>query len=143
MTSRPYVLVVQPSVVDPSRAPAGAATLWAYTHVPAGSDLDATEVITAQVERFAPGFRDVILGSTATTPTRLERNNPNDVGGDILGGAVTLGQLVKRPVVSRTPWRTPVPGLYLCSSSTPPGPAVHGMCGWHAARLALSDMFGR
>lgn len=138
----PYVLATQPTVVDPSRAPAGKHVLWAYTHVPAGSRLDATELVTAEVERFAPGFRDVVLASASSSAVDLERGNANLVGGDLGGGAVTLAQLVKRPVVSTTPWRTPVDGVYLCSASTPPGPAVHGMNGWYAARLALRERFG-
>jgi phytoene dehydrogenase-like protein len=139
---RPYVLVVQPSVVDPSRAPAGGQVLWAYTHVPAGSTVDRTDAILGQLERFAPGVRDLILAAASLTAPEVEAGNPNDVGGDILGGAVTPWQLVRRPVVSTRPWRTPVPGLYLCSASTPPGPSVHGMCGWNAARLALREHFG-
>jgi phytoene dehydrogenase-like protein len=139
---RPYVLVVQPSIVDPSRAPAGGQVLWAYTHIPAGSTVDRTDAMLAQLERFAPGVRDLILVAVSRTAPEIEADNPNDVGGDILGGAVTPWQLVRRPVVSTHPWRTPVPGLYLCSASTPPGPSVHGMCGWHAARLALRDHFG-
>jgi phytoene dehydrogenase-like protein len=139
---RPYVLVVQPSIVDPSRAPAGGQVLWAYTHVPAGSTVDRTDVMLAQLERFAPGVRDLVLVAVSMTASEVEAENPNDVGGDILGGAVTPWQLVRRPVVSTTPWRTPVSGLYLCSASTPPGPSVHGMCGWHAARLALREHFG-
>jgi len=142
VSDRPYVLVVQPTVVDPSRAPAGRHTLWAYIHVPRGSRVDATERVTAQLERFAPGFRDTVLASVATDAAELERRNPNDVGGDILGGALTVPQLVKRPVVSPVPWRTPVRGLYLCSASTPPGPSVQGMNGWYAARLALREHFG-
>jgi len=139
---RPFVLVVQPSVVDPSRAPTGRHVLWAYLHVPRGLDLDATGLVTAQLERVAPGFADVVLAAAPRTASQIEEDDPNDVGGDILGGAVTLPQLVRRPVVSTTPWRTPVRGLYLCSASTPPGPAVHGMAGWYAARLALRDEFG-
>ncbi len=138
----PYVLVTQPSVLDPTRAPAGRHTLWAYTHVPRGSDLDATELITRAIERFAPGFRDTILATASSTARDLAARNPNDVGGEIMGGTVDLVQLVKRPVVSPAPWRTPVEGLYLCSASTPPGPSVHGMNGWHAARIALRDRFG-
>jgi phytoene dehydrogenase-like protein len=138
----PFVLVTQPSILDPTRAPAGRHTLWAYTHVPRGSSVDQTEAITRQIERFAPGFRDTILASASMTALDLEANNPNDVGGDILGGAVTVRQLLKRPVISRTPWRTPVGGLYLCSASTPPGPSVQGMNGWFAARLALEQHFG-
>lgn len=138
----PYVLVTQPSVADPSRAPAGKHVLWAYTHVPAGSTLDATELVTAEIERFAPGFRDTVLASVSTSATELAGYNPNYVGGDIYAGELTLAQLVKRPVVSTAPWRTPVPGVYLCSSATPPGPAVHGLNGWWAARLALRERFG-
>lgn len=138
----PYVLVTQPSVLDPTRAPAGKHVLWAYTHVPSGSTFDATELITAEVERFAPGFRDLVLASASVTADQMAARNANHVGGDISAGALTLTQLVKRPVVSPTPWRTPVPGVYLCSSATPPGPAVHGMNGWWAARLALRERFG-
>jgi phytoene dehydrogenase-like protein len=138
----PYVLVTQPSVADPSRAPAGKQVLWAYTHVPAGSTFDATELVTAEVERFAPGFRDLVLASASSTATEIAAYNPNYVGGDIYAGALTFAQLVKRPVVSPAPWRTPVEGVYLCSSATPPGPAVHGLNGWWAARLALRERFG-
>jgi phytoene dehydrogenase-like protein len=138
----PYVLVTQPSVADPSRAPAGKQVLWAYTHVPAGSTLDATELVTAEVERFAPGFRDIVLASASSTATDIARRNPNYVGGDIYAGELSMAQLLKRPVVSTAPWRTPLPGVYLCSSATPPGPAVHGMNGWWAARLALRERFG-
>ncbi|WP_139417853.1 phytoene desaturase family protein [Agromyces laixinhei] len=138
----PYVLVTQPTVVDPSRAPAGKHVLWAYTHVPAGSTLDATELVTAEVERFAPGFRDVVLASAASSAAEIGRYNANYIGGDIYSGALTMAQLLKRPVVSPTPWRTPVEGVYLCSSATPPGPAVHGMNGWFAAKLALRERFG-
>lgn len=139
---RPYVLAVQPSVVDPSRAPAGHHVLWTYTHVPGGSTADVTESITRQVERFAPGFRDLIVASNTMSAGDFEAHNANYVGGDIFAGALDLVQLVKRPVVSPVPWRTPVDGLYLCSASTAPGPAVHGMNGWYAADLALRDHFG-
>lgn len=138
----PYVLVTQPSILDGSRAPAGKHVLWAYIHVPAGSTLDATELVTAQLERYAPGFRDLILASAHSSARELAEYNPNYIGGDIYSGALTLGQLVKRPVVSTRPWRTPIKGVYLCSSATPPGPAVHGMNGWLAAKLALQDRFG-
>jgi phytoene dehydrogenase-like protein len=138
----PYVLVTQPTVADPSRAPEGKHVLWAYTHVPAGSTLDATELVTAEVERFAPGFRDVVLASASSSAAELGRYNANYVGGDIYSGALTMAQLLKRPVVSPKPWRTPVDGVYLCSSATPPGPAVHGMNGWFAAKLALRERFG-
>ncbi len=138
----PYVLASQPTIVDPSRAPDGKHVLWAYTHVPAGSTLDATELVTREVERFAPGFRDLVLGTSQRTAVDLAEHNANYVGGDIYAGALTLAQLVKRPVVSTRPWRTPLPGVYLCSSATAPGPAVHGMNGWWAAKLALEERFG-
>ena len=142
LPEHPYVLVVQPSVVDDSRAPAGRQVLWAYIHVPPGSTLDATESISAEVERYAPGFRELVLASSAMSARQRADYNPNYIGGDIYGGALNLRQLVKRPVVSPRPWRTPVDGVYLCSSATAPGPAVHGMNGWLAARLALADRFG-
>lgn len=135
----PYVLAVQPSVLDDTRAPEGEAVLWAYMHVPAGSDLDATELITRQVERFAPGFRDRVLASRAVPASARELINPAEIGGDIFGGAFTLRQALRRPVLSPTPWRTPMPGVYLASASTPPGPGVSGMSGWHAARTVLRD----
>src|SRR5690606_16824023 len=140
--AHPYVLVTQPSVLDPSRAPAGKHVLWAYIHVPAGSTADATELVTAQVERFAPGFRDLVLATASSSAQQLSEYNPNYVGGDIYSGALNLRQLVKRPVVSSQPWRTPLDGVYLCSSATAPGPAVHGMNGWYAAKLALREKFG-
>ncbi|GGF40308.1 phytoene desaturase family protein [Subtercola lobariae] len=139
---KPYVLVAQPSVVDPSRAPEGKHVLWAYTHVPAGSDVDQSEVIISQIERFAPGFRDTILATSGRTAVEEEQGNPNYVGGDISAGAATFGQLLRRPTLSPYPWQTPVRGVYLCSSSTPPGPGVHGLGGWHAARRALAVEFG-
>lgn len=138
----PYVLVAQPTVLDETRAPAGKHTLWAYTHVPAGSTLDPTEAVTHQIERFAPGFRDVILASAASSAAQMEHGNPNYLGGDIAIGEPTLVQLAARPVLSRDPWRTPVDGLYLCSSATPPGPGVHGLAGAYAARSALRHDFG-
>lgn len=138
----PYVLATQPTVADPSRAPAGKHVLWAYTHVPAGSTLDATELVTREVERFAPGFRDLVLASASRTAVDLAAQNANYVGGDIYAGELTMTQFVKRPVVSTAPWRTPIEGVYLCSSATPPGPAVHGMNGWWAAKLALRERFG-
>ncbi|MBC7519203.1 MAG: NAD(P)/FAD-dependent oxidoreductase [Microbacteriaceae bacterium] len=138
----PYVLVSQPSVADPSRAPAGKHVLWTYTHVPAGSRQDRTEAITAQIERFAPGFRDTVVASTAQTAMQLADWNPNYVDGDIAAGEPSLGQLVARPILSTDPWRTPAPGVYLCSSSTSPGPGVHGLAGFYAARSALRAEFG-
>lgn len=139
VSDRPYVLAVQPSVLDDSRAPAGKAVLWAYIHVPAGSDLDPTELITAQVERFAPGFRDLVLGHHAVPASSREAINPAEIGGDISGGVFDIRQALRRPVLSPVPWRTPMRGVYLASASTPPGPAVNGMAGWHAAHTALKD----
>lgn len=139
VSERPYVLSVQPSVLDDSRAPSGQAVLWTYIHVPAGSDLDATELITRQIERFAPGFRDRILGTHAVPASAREAINPSEIGGDVLGGAFTIAQALRRPTLSPSPWRTPMKGVYLASASTPPGPGVNGMAGWHAARTALKD----
>jgi phytoene dehydrogenase-like protein len=139
VSERPYVLAVQPSVFDPTRAPEGKAVLWAYIHVPNGSDLDPTELITAQVERFAPGFRDLILAHHAVPASSRDAVNPAEIGGDISGGVFDIRQAVRRPVLSPTPWRTPMRGVYLASASTPPGPAVNGMAGWHAARTVLHD----
>lgn len=140
--THPYTLVTQPTVLDATRAPEGKHVLWAYIHVPKDSAADATELVTAQVERFAPGFRDLILASASSSARELAAYNPNYIGGDIYSGELNLRQLVKRPVVSSQPWRTPLDGVYLCSSATVPGPAVHGMNGWYAARLALRERFG-
>jgi phytoene dehydrogenase-like protein len=134
---RPFVLLAQQSLFDDSRAPAGKHTIWAYCHVPNGSTLDMREQVEAQIERFAPGFRDRVLACAGRGPADLERENANLVGGDISGGANSLGQLVARPAPRLVPYSTPVRGLYLCSSSTPPGGGVHGMCGHLAARAAL------
>lgn len=139
VSERPYVLAVQPSVLDPTRAPEGKAVLWAYIHVPNGSDLDPTELITAQVERFAPGFRDRILAHRAVPASDREAINPSEVGGDISGGVFDMRQALRRPALSTAPWRTPMHGVYLASASTPPGPAVNGMAGWHAAHTVLRD----
>jgi phytoene dehydrogenase-like protein len=138
---QPFVLVAQPGVVDPTRAPAGRQTLWAYCHVPNGSDVDMTERMEAQIERFAPGFRDLVLARTVRTASSAADENPNLLGGDVNGGAATLRQTVFRPVARWNPYRTPVPGVYLCSASTPPGGGVHGMCGVAAAEVALRDRF--
>ncbi len=135
----PFVLLVQPTIVDPTRAPAGSHVAWAYCHVPNGSTFDMTDRIEKQVERFAPGFRDRVIARHVMSPADVERHDANYVGGDIAIGCTDLRQLVTRPVISRTPWRTSVDGLYLCSSATPPGPGVHGMCGWHAAQCAQAD----
>lgn len=134
---RPFVIAAQPGVADPSRAPAGKEVLWGYCHVPNGSTVDMTDAIEAQIERFAPGFRDRVLARATMTAADLERHNPNYVGGDIAGGAHTLLQLARRPALRLTPYQTPDPRLLLCSSSTPPGAGVHGLCGYHAARAAL------
>ncbi|MFC0863795.1 phytoene desaturase family protein [Sphaerimonospora cavernae] len=139
---RPYVLAVQPGVVDAGRAPADRHVLWTYAHVPNGSPRDVSEQVIAQVERFAPGFRDLILAKHVVTAAQAQRHNPNYVGGDISGGATTLWQLMMRPAPRWDPYRTPLPGVYLCSSSTPPGQAVHGMSGVHAAGRALRHRFG-
>lgn len=138
----PFVLVTQPGVADPSRAPGGQHTLWTYCHVPAASAVDMTERIEKQIERAAPGFRDLVLAHSVRTAAQEEAQNPNYVGGDIEAGAQTLRQVVARPVPRWNPYRTPLRGVYLCSSSTPPGPGVHGMCGELAARSALRDVFG-
>jgi phytoene dehydrogenase-like protein len=138
----PYVLVSQPSLFDSTRAPAGKHVLWAYTHVPRGSNLDQKEAIIRQIERFAPGFRDLILAASSRTAVDMERYNPNYVGGDISSGAPSLGQLIARPVVSSDPWRMPGRGLYLASSAAAPGPGVHGLPGYYAARSALRHEFG-
>jgi phytoene dehydrogenase-like protein len=135
---RPFVLFVQPTLFDPSRAPAGRHTAWAYCHVPNGWTPDITDRIERQVERFAPGFRDRILARSVLTPADLERRNANLVGGDINGGMMDLRQVFARPVARPVPYRTPLPGVYICSASTPPGGGVHGMGGYHAARAALA-----
>ncbi len=135
---RPFVLVAQPTLYDPSRAPEGKHVLWAYCHVPNGSTFDMTERIEAQIERFAPGFRDCVLARHVSAPAALEAMDANLLGGDISGGAMTVRQLLFRPTVKG--YATGAPKLYLCSASTPPGGGVHGMCGYHAARLALRKM---
>jgi phytoene dehydrogenase-like protein len=139
---RPYCLVAQAGVVDPTRAPAGKHTLWAYCHVPSGSTVDMADRIEAQIERFAPGFRDLVLARTVRTAAEMEQHNPNYIGGDINSGAGTLRQTVFRPASRWNPYRTALPGVYLCSASTPPGGGVHGMCGSGAARAALADLGG-
>ena len=137
---RPFVILVQPSLFDTSRAPEGKHTAWAYCHVPTGWDGDATALIEAQVERFAPGFRELILARHVMRPRDFEAYNRNYVGGDIVGGANTLRQLAARPTPGLLPWRTPVRGVYLCSASSPPGGGIHGLCGLAAARVALRDL---
>ena len=137
ISERPFVLFAQPSRFDPSRAPQGNHTAWAYCHVPNGSQVDMMSRIEAQVERFAPGFGDIILRRHTFTPAELEKHNANLVGGDIAGGLQNIRQLIFRP--TRSLYRTPLKNVYLCSASTPPGAGVHGMCGYNAARLALRD----
>ncbi len=136
LCERPFVLLSQPGRFDPSRGQ----TAWAYCHVPNGSREDMTDRIEAQVERFAPGFRDLVIGRHVMGPAELERHNRNLVGGDLNTGAMDLGQLLFRPTRRLVPYRTPLPGLYLCSAATPPGGGVHGLCGYLAARLALHDL---
>lgn len=134
---RPFVLVTQPSLFDPTRAPPGRHTAWGYCHVPHGSTRDMTQWIEAQVERFAPGFRDCILARATRNAEDMERDNPNFVGGDIAGGVADLTQLFTRPVAKFDPYRTSNPDIYICSASTPPGAGVHGLCGYWAAKSAL------
>jgi phytoene dehydrogenase-like protein len=137
---RPMVLVSDPTVADPSRARGGVRPLWTYAHVPAGSPQDVTEAVTRQIERFAPGFRDVVVGSRCVPAAQMDRHNENYPGGDISAGAATMWQMVARPTLSPDPYQV-AEGVYLCSASTPPGPGVHGMGGWHAARRALLREF--
>ncbi len=139
-TEKPFVLVAQPSRFDPSRAPAGQHTLWAYCHVPNGSTHDMTGPITAQIERFAPGFRQLILGQSTMNTAQVELYNPNYIGGDINGGTQDWLQLFTRPMPRISPYTTSNPRLYICSSSTPPGGGVHGMCGYFAAKAALKRL---
>jgi phytoene dehydrogenase-like protein len=136
---RPFLILAQHTPFDPTRAPEGKHTAWAYCHVPNGWRGDLTDAVEAQVERFAPGFRELVLARAVTTPAGFEARNRNFVGGDINGGAMDLGQLLARPALSANPYRTPLPGVYLCSASTPPGGGVHGMCGYSAALTALRD----
>ena len=144
MPERPVVLVVQQSLFDPTRAPAGKHTLWAYAHVPHGYTGDATPLIERQIERFAPGFGDIVLARRVATPGDLHAYNANYVGGDIAGGAHNGLQLAFRPTVAARPYVTPNPALFLCSASTPPGAGVHGMCGWHSAgRVLAGPLSGR
>jgi phytoene dehydrogenase-like protein len=138
--ARPFVLVAQQSLFDPTRAPQGKHTVWAYCHVPNGSKVDMTERIEVQIERFAPGFRDRIIGRNVMSPAQMEQYNPNYVGGDINGGVQDLLQLFTRPAPRLSPYSTPARGIYICSSSTPPGGGVHGMCGYFAAQAALKRM---
>lgn len=142
LPERPYVLASQPSLFDATRAPSDMHTLWTYTHVPAASPIDRREAVIRQIERFAPGFRDTIVATSSRSAAELEQHNPNYPGGDIAAGTPDLWQLLRRPVLSPDPWRTPIPGVYLASASTPPGPGVSGMPGWFAALSALRHDFG-
>jgi phytoene dehydrogenase-like protein len=137
--AQPFLLLSQPTLWDSTRAPAGRHILWAYTHVPFCSDHDLTEIVERQIDRFAPGFSKRIMARRVSSPAQLESMNPNLVGGTITGGANHLWQLIARPTLSAVPYRTPKKGVYLCSSSTPPGGGVHGMCGFHAANAVLAD----
>jgi phytoene dehydrogenase-like protein len=139
-SEKPFVLLAQQSLFDATRAPEGKHTVWAYCHVPHGSRKDLTEIIEKQVERFAPGFRERILARHVMNSEDMERYNPNYIGGDINGGILDLGQLFTRPALRFSPYRTSAKGIYICSSSTPPGGGVHGMCGFHAAQRALKDV---
>ncbi len=139
-SDRPFVLLVQHTLVDGTRAPAGKHTAWGYCHVPNGSTVDRSDAIEAQIERFAPGFRDLILERHLMSSEDYARYNPNYVGGDIIGGAFTLKQIVARPRLSPNPYATPIPGVFLCGSSAAPGAGVHGMVGWHAAHAALGSI---
>lgn len=141
LSDNPFVLLAQQSRFDPTRAPEGHEVLWAYCHVPAGSTADRTAVIENQVERFAPGFKDLIINRHTFNTQQLEAYNPNYIGGDINGGLLDIWQLFARPALRASPYRAGKKGLYLCSSSTPPGGGVHGMCGFHAARRALKDIW--
>ncbi len=140
--AHPYVLLAQPSEFDPARNPSGVNAVWSYTHVPKGSDLDMRERVTAQIERFAPGFRDRITAVHQITAAEYASYNRNYHGGDFSAGAVNMRQLLMRPTLSVDPHRTPAPGIYLASSSAPPGPGVHGLVGWYAARSALRHEYG-
>jgi phytoene dehydrogenase-like protein len=142
VSDTPYVLVAQQSLFDDTRAPEGKHTLWVYCHVPNGCTVDMTERIERQIDRFAPGWRDLILGRHVTPPMGLEAYNGNYVGGDIAAGAPDLLQVLFRPVIAVDPYKTAADGIYLCSASTPPGGGVHGICGYYAAQSALKDMAG-
>ncbi len=142
LTDKPYVLAVQPTVPDPSRAPEGGHIFWAYVHVPHGSDVDMTDAIENQVERFAPGFRDTVVERVTKNAVQMEQWNPNHVGGDISNGEASFTQMLARPVPRWNTYKTPIRGTYLASAATPPGPAVHGQCGDNAARVALREVFG-
>jgi phytoene dehydrogenase-like protein len=137
---KPFVLLAQQTVFDPTRAPQGRHTAWGYCHVPPGSKVDMTEAIEAQIERFAPGFKDVVLARSTINPEQLEDYNANYVGGDIGAGVIDVRQLFTRPSTRWNPYTTSARDIYICSASTPPGPGVHGMCGMLAAKTALKKI---
>jgi phytoene dehydrogenase-like protein len=137
VAERPYAIVVQPQLADPTRAPEGLVPLWTYCHVPNGTPVDASPMIEAQLERFAPGWRDLVVAKRVLTAAASEETNPNLVGGDIAGGLTTARQMLLGPRPGHSPYATNLPGVYLCSSSTPPGAGAHGMSGWYAAGGAL------
>lgn len=139
---RPYVLLAQPTAFDPGRNASGVNAVWSYAHVPKGSTFNMTDRVINQIERFAPGFRDRIVAVKQTSATELSEYNRNYHGGDFSAGAINLPQLLARPTLTATPWKTPTKGIYLGSSSTPPGPGVHGLSGWYAAKLALRHEYG-
>ena len=139
VSEHPFVLVAQATVADPTRAPDGRHTLWAYCHVPNASPLDASDAIESQFDRYAPGWRDLVVGRVVRGAKDLAEYNPNLIGGDFAGGSMAGRQLFARPRVALNPYRTPLAGVWLCSASTPPGAAVHGMCGWHAAGRVLGS----
>lgn len=141
ISEKPFVLLAQQTLFDPSRAPEGKHTAWAYCHVPNGSPADMTDIIEKQVERFAPGFKDIILAKNTMNTFQIESYNSNYIGGDINGGVIDITQLYTRPAIGISPYRTSAKGIYICSSSTPPGGGVHGMCGYYAAKRALKDVF--
>jgi phytoene dehydrogenase-like protein len=141
-SDKPYVLLAQQSLLDASRAPEGKHTAWAYCHVPNGSTKDMTAIIVNQIERFAPGFKETILAKHTFNTAQMQEYNPNYIGGDINGGIIDIGQLFTRPALRWSPYKTSAKGLYICSSSTPPGGGVHGMCGYYAAKRVLKDVFG-
>jgi phytoene dehydrogenase-like protein len=143
ISEKPFVLLAQNSLFDETRTPQGKHTAWAYCHVPNGSDFDMSEIIEDQIERFAPDFRDCILAKSTMSATDMESYNANYIGGDINGGANILSQIFTRPVLRWNPYSTPAKGIYICSSSTPPGGGVHGMCGFHAAQTVLANEFGK
>jgi phytoene dehydrogenase-like protein len=143
VAERPFVLFAQPTLFDSTRAPAGMHVAWGYCHVPNGARVDAAAAIEAQIERFAPGFKDLVIARSAKGPADMETYNANYVGGDINGGSCDVTQLFSRPLARLDPYATPLANVFLCSSSTPPGGGVHGMCGYWAASSVLAGVFGR